>query len=132
MEIQTSETFSEVTPRQPVSLTTPEASTSPPVSFPKSKSGIQIPKNPKYRLLISLGVLVFVLLILSVIVPSRKSTSPRTLPTPTLFVQPTAPAVNNIELPSELKNSFTQIESRLNEVIIPALPPEIDLKIGKF
>ncbi|MFA6602512.1 MAG: hypothetical protein WCT01_01785 [Candidatus Shapirobacteria bacterium] len=132
MEIQSQESFSDVTPR--VTVNPPPSQSSAPTATPSSKPKprFHLPKNPKYKLLVGLGILVFVLLVLSIIVPKRSPVTPRALPTPTLSTQPTAPVVNNIEIPSELKDSFAQIESRLNEIIIPALPPEIDLKIGNF
>ncbi len=88
------------------------------------------PLNPKILLLIILGVIIFILLILSLIVTQiRKNPSnlPKVTPTENPIIS--TPTPNDSLIPSPYQESFKEINQSLNQD--PDLPvPQIDPKIG--
>lgn len=128
MDIQTTQTFSDSPQSRP-----PEVSPVTPKNTPPQTpqiNGFQIPKNPKVLLLLILATVVLLLLVVALLVPKKRPTTPQATPTPIFTPAPNPSQANNIDLPPELKSAFTQIDSDLAAPLIPANPPEIDLKVG--
>ncbi|MFZ2153175.1 MAG: hypothetical protein WAV41_03915 [Microgenomates group bacterium] len=98
-----------------------------------SKKPLKIPSDPKIRIIIILGAIVFVLLLISLVTTFFRKISPtpiRNTPTPIITTIPLPTEnteVNNI--PPELQDKFTQIDNHIN-TNINFIPPQIDTEIG--
>jgi hypothetical protein len=91
------------------------------------------PLNSKTKLLLILGVFIFVLLIVSLVISLAKN-SLRTVPatkntvTPTSVQTPTN--VPSSVIPTEFQEKFTQID-QYNQSTVNFNPPQIDTTIGQ-
>ncbi len=108
------------------SLSSPQPSTNPTINPFKAKL-----KDPKFKLLFILSLILGILLILAIIasVMRKKPTPTIYQPRPTSTLSPT-PTANQSQLSPiwQQRLQLRQAETQMNEDL---LPPEIDTEIGK-
>jgi hypothetical protein len=103
-----------------------------PLQTDQSKK-FSLPKDPKIRILIILGIIVVLLLIASIFTSSSKKTvrpPARIIPTITPNITPLPTEITDISsLPLEIKKNLEDVDIKIN-TSIEFNPPQIDTEIG--
>lgn len=94
--------------------------------------GLNLPQDPKMKLLLILGAVIVVLLVLSLFTTKRRTprAPSRVNPTPTSNVTPIPTEISDItKLPDGLKEKFQNADNQVNSQVNFA-PPQIDTEVG--
>jgi hypothetical protein len=87
------------------------------------------PNNPKVRILIGLGAFIFILLIVSLLIPQKKlpeKITSKPTSTPTISSTP----VDNSQIPTQFQEKFQNIQNELDQkedFPFPVIDPDIGL-----
>lgn len=94
-----------------------------------SLKSISLPSNPKIKLLIILGVVIFILLIAGLIIPAKKI-PPIPVSEPTAIPQISPKPTDTNQTPPQFQEKFQNIQQQLNqkeEFPFPIIDPDIGL-----
>jgi hypothetical protein len=113
-------------------LVTPENSTD---QITDNTKKLNIPKDPKIKILIIMGVIVLILLIISIFVTAIKKSNPKPTsqptPTPVNTPSPLGPdGTGNSNIPESYKTKFDVIDKK-NQTDVNFNPPQITDDVGR-